>query len=109
MHAISGNVDTAAVRALLPARLQLELGGVRIGMVHIPGPAAGRLERLRAAFPRCDAVVFGHTHMPEHERARRLSDLQPRLPDRAPARARPHDGPGDDRRRGMEFELLVVG
>jgi putative phosphoesterase len=66
LHAISGNVDSAAVRALLPARLELELGGARIGMIHIPGPAAGRAERLRAVFPRCDAVVFGHTHLPEH-------------------------------------------
>ncbi|MGH2900679.1 MAG: metallophosphoesterase family protein, partial [Solirubrobacteraceae bacterium] len=66
VHAITGNVDSEAVRAQLPARLELELGGVRIGMQHIPGAASGRLERLRAAFPGCDAVVFGHTHMPEH-------------------------------------------
>jgi putative phosphoesterase len=66
LHAIHGNVDSAAVRAVLPARLEIELSGVRIGMVHAPGPANGRLAALRAAFPRCDAVVFGHTHMPEH-------------------------------------------
>jgi uncharacterized protein len=67
VHAICGNVDSAAVRALLPARLELELAGARIGMTHIPGAAKGRLARLRADFPGCDAVVFGHTHMPEHE------------------------------------------
>jgi len=66
VHAIHGNVDSAAVRALLPARLELQLGEARVGMTHIPGPANGRLARLRAAFPACDAVVFGHTHMPEH-------------------------------------------
>jgi putative phosphoesterase len=66
LHAISGNVDGAAVRALLPARLELDFEGVRVGMIHIPGPAKGRLDALRAKFPRCDAVVFGHTHMPEH-------------------------------------------
>ncbi len=66
LHAIHGNVDSAAVRAVLPARLEIELDGVCIGMVHAPGPVAGRLEALRARFPRCDAVVFGHTHMPEH-------------------------------------------
>ena len=66
VHAIHGNVDGAAVRAILPGRLEVAFDGVRIGMTHEPGPAAGRLERLRAAFPRCDAVVFGHTHMPEH-------------------------------------------
>lgn len=66
VHAIHGNVDSEAARRLLPGRLEVTLGGVRIGMTHIPGPAAGRLERLRADFPRCAAVVFGHTHMPEH-------------------------------------------
>jgi putative phosphoesterase len=66
LHAICGNVDSGAVRSLLPGRLELELGGVRIGMIHAPGPAAGRLDALRRAFPRCDAIVFGHTHMPAH-------------------------------------------
>jgi putative phosphoesterase len=66
VHAICGNVDSAALRALLPGRLELELAGVRIGMVHAPGPATRRFDALRLAFPRCDAVVFGHTHMPEH-------------------------------------------
>jgi putative phosphoesterase len=66
LHAIHGNVDTAAIRALLPARAELELDGVRVGMIHAPGAATGRLRRLREAFPRCQAVVFGHTHMPEH-------------------------------------------
>jgi uncharacterized protein len=66
VHAIHGNVDNAAVRALLPARVEVELASVRIGMIHAPGAAAGRLGRLRAAFPDCQAVVFGHTHMPEH-------------------------------------------
>jgi putative phosphoesterase len=66
VHAISGNVDSAAVRAILPARLEVDLHGVRIGMVHVPGPAHGRLDALRRRFPGCDAVVFGHTHLPEH-------------------------------------------
>ena len=45
VHAIHGNVDSAAVRKLLPGRLELALGGVRIGMVHAPGPATRRLTR----------------------------------------------------------------
>lgn len=67
VHAICGNVDTPAVRAIVPARLELDFAGVRIGMTHIPGPAAGRLARLQAAFPACAAVVFGHTQLPEHQ------------------------------------------
>lgn len=67
VHAISGNVDKPAVRAIVPARLELDFAGVLIGMTHIPGPAAGRLARLQAAFPACAAVIFGHTHVPEHQ------------------------------------------
>jgi predicted phosphodiesterase len=33
--------------------------------VHDAGPAAGRHERLRAAFPGCGLVAYGHTHLPE--------------------------------------------
>ena len=50
--------------------------------------------RMRKRFPDADAVVFGHSHIPLHEttRRRRLPDLQPRQPDRAPPAAAPHDG-----------------
>ncbi len=65
VHAIHGNVDSPGVRAVLPARLELTFAEVRIGMVHIPGRAEGRLARLRSAFPQADAVIFGHTHRPE--------------------------------------------
>ena len=66
VYAVYGNVCNDDVRAELPERLEVDLEGVRIGMVHIPGPAKGRAERLRRAFPSCDAVIFGHTHLPEH-------------------------------------------
>ena len=66
LHAVRGNVDEAALAWGLPERLVVELGGVRIGMIHMPGPAAGRLLSLRSAFPDADVAVFGHTHMPEH-------------------------------------------
>jgi putative phosphoesterase len=64
VHAVHGNVDEPALRAVLPEQRVVEVDAVRIGMVHVPGPAAGREERLVRAFPGCDAVVFGHTHLP---------------------------------------------
>jgi predicted phosphodiesterase len=67
VHAIHGNVDDEAVRAVLPERRVVELGGVRIGMVHDAGQRDGRLGRLRRAFPDAAAVVFGHSHLPLHE------------------------------------------
>ena len=38
-------------------------------MVHDAGPAAGRLARMRRRFPGVDAVIYGHSHLPHHERA----------------------------------------
>jgi uncharacterized protein len=65
--AVHGNVDDAAVRARLPERVAFDAGGVEIGVIHDAGPAKGRLARMRAAFPGCAAVVFGHSHIPLHE------------------------------------------
>ncbi len=67
--AVHGNVDDAAVRAVLPASARLDIDGVRIEIVHDGGPAEGRLQRLRRRFPQADAVIFGHSHMPLHEQA----------------------------------------
>jgi putative phosphoesterase len=69
VHAVLGNVDEDALAQRLPPTRVVQAGGVRIGMVHDAGPARGRLRRLRASFADCDAVVFGHSHIPLHERS----------------------------------------
>ncbi|MCW3015770.1 MAG: metallophosphoesterase family protein [Solirubrobacterales bacterium] len=66
--AVHGNVDDAAVRDELPAERVVEAGGARIAMLHDAGPALGRLGRMRRRFPDADVVVFGHSHLPLHER-----------------------------------------
>jgi predicted phosphodiesterase len=58
-------------------------------MVHIPGPAEGRSARLAARFPGCDAVVYGHTHLPALGREGSTWILNPGSPTdrrRAPTR-----------------------
>ncbi len=63
--AVHGNVDDAALRERLPSELELEVsGGLRLAMTHDAGPARGRLARMHKRFPRADAVVFGHSHIP---------------------------------------------
>jgi putative phosphoesterase len=67
--AVHGNVDDAATRAELPAEAIIDVEGIRIAVLHDAGPAAGRLGRMRRRFPQADAVIFGHSHIPLHERA----------------------------------------
>ena len=68
VHAVRGNVDSHELIVRLPLQRTVRFGDVRIGMVHDAGPAKGRLERMRRRFPDADAVVFGHSHIPLHER-----------------------------------------
>jgi putative phosphoesterase len=67
LAAVHGNIDSSELRRLLPERQVVDAAGVRIGLVHDAGPARGRLRRMRMAFPDCEAVVFGHSHIPLHE------------------------------------------
>ena len=88
--AVFGNADEPALRDLLPKERVVEAAGVRIGMVHIPGPRDGREARLVGRFPDCDAVVYGHTHLPEIGRHAGVWILNPGSPTerrRAPSRS----------------------
>jgi uncharacterized protein len=80
VQAVYGNADEPALRTLLPKELVVEIEDVRIGMVHIPGPAAGREARLVRRFPGCDAIVFGHTHLPLVDRTGGVWLLNPGSP-----------------------------
>jgi uncharacterized protein len=73
-------MDEPALRETLPRERVVEVAGKKIGMVHIPGPRAGRDARLTAGFPECDAVVYGHTHVPEVERLDEVWILNPGSP-----------------------------
>jgi uncharacterized protein len=80
VQAVAGNMDEPALLAALPERRMVDVGGARIGMVHVPGPAVGRGERLAGAFPGCDAVVYGHTHVPDVSQAGAVWILNPGSP-----------------------------
>jgi putative phosphoesterase len=80
VEAVYGNMDSAELRASLPKDRVVDVDGARIGMVHIPGPRAGREPRLVARFPGCDAIVYGHTHIPEVVREGNVWILNPGSP-----------------------------
>jgi putative phosphoesterase len=65
VHVVLGNNDGPDVAAWgAPETLELNLGGVRVAMIHDSGPADGRAARLHRRFPNADLVVFGHSHIP---------------------------------------------
>ncbi len=91
--AVHGNVDSPELRRDLPEQLSLDLGGIVLGVIHDAGPAKGRLERLRARFPDADAVVFGHSHMPLHEKVGGFQIFNPGSP--TERRRAPHRSMGE--------------
>lgn len=66
VHAVLGNNDVL-LTGVLPVTRMVELGGVRVGMIHDSGPTRGRAARMRRRFPDADVVVFGHSHAPVNE------------------------------------------
>ena len=68
MRAVHGNVDEPLIAERLPLAMTFEVGPVRIGLIHDAGASRGRLKRMQRSFPDADVVVFGHSHLPLHER-----------------------------------------
>lgn len=77
---VCGNMDEQALKQVLPRQRVVEVDGLRIGMVHDPGPRLRREARLAARFEDCGAVVYGHTHVPQVERFQHLWVLNPGSP-----------------------------
>ena len=66
IHAVLGNNDVELV-GRLPLTLELELGGVKVAMIHDSGDRTGRARRMGRRFPEANLVVFGHSHIPWDE------------------------------------------
>ena len=94
VEGVCGNMDEPALKETLPKQHVVEVAGLRIGMVHDAGPRVGREARLAARFPECEAVVYGHTHVPQVERFQHLWVLNPGSP--------------TDRRRQPVHTMLVL-
>jgi len=61
---VYGNNDGEDLRARLPEVARRVVEGVRLAVVHETGPAPRREQRMDAAFPDTDLLVFGHSHIP---------------------------------------------
>lgn len=62
--AVYGNTDGWDVRARVPQVAQVELDGFRIVVTHGDQFGSPTPEKLHAAFPAAEILVFGHTHRP---------------------------------------------
>jgi predicted phosphodiesterase len=87
-------MDATTLRDRLPATLEVDVAGIRIGMTHDAGPRAGREERLVRRFPACAAVVYGHTHEPQVARVGEVWIFNPGSP--------------TERRRSPSHTMLVL-
>ncbi|HLT83130.1 MAG TPA: metallophosphoesterase [Phototrophicaceae bacterium] len=83
-----GNNDGAELRRRLPEVARAEVEGVRVAVVHETGSSRGRDERMRAAYPDTDLLVFGHSHIPWDTTAGHLRLLNPGSP--TDRRRQPH-------------------
>jgi hypothetical protein len=108
VRAVTGNMDGWDLRRRLPDMDEIDVEGVKLAVVHDAGPAAGRLGRMRRRFPRADAVVFGHSHIPLHEREGDFQIFNPGSPTerrRAPSHSMGVAHVQDGR---LEFELVEL-
>ena len=65
---VMGNCDAHDVRDWGAEEvLEVELDGIRIGMIHDAGPTSGRRKRMQKRFPDARVAVFGHSHIPFNE------------------------------------------
>lgn len=78
---VMGNCDAGDVRAWgATDEASLELGGVRLSMIHDSGLERNRRSRMSARWPRACVVVFGHSHIPCNDDADGLLLFNPGSP-----------------------------
>lgn len=62
--AVSGNMDSTAIKVQLPRRQLVTFSGKTIGLTHGSGAPSGIAQRVRETFPEDpDLIIFGHSHV----------------------------------------------
>jgi putative phosphoesterase len=108
VEAVQGNVDSAELQMSLPESRVINAEGARIAILHDAGPASGRLRRLERRFPQADAVVFGHSHVPLHERTESFQIFNPGSPTERRRQPRHTMGVATVDGGAIEFELVEL-
>ena len=77
VHAVAGNMCGSRVRAALPDKKIIDVGGFTIGMMHSPRYSYDPEELLIDEFPEADCIVYGHTHKPVFHQVGKIAFLNP--------------------------------
>ena len=66
VRGVSGNVDGEVIRGQFPSQQVMQVGHVKIGLVHGHGEKQTTEKRAIAAFEGVplDIIIFGHSHIP---------------------------------------------
>lgn len=69
VKAVQGNMDSAELKSILPAKEVLEIGDKRIGITHGSGGPWGIEQRVMGIFDqdRVDVIVYGHSHKSQNK------------------------------------------
>jgi putative phosphoesterase len=105
--AVAGNMDPPTLG--LPPTAAVDTPGGRIIVVHDAGPASGRLARLRRLYPEAAAVVFGHSHIPLHERDGGFQIFNPGSPTERRRSPRHTMGVARCSAGSLHFDLVDLG
>ncbi len=80
VEGVSGNMDPGEITSRFPAKIVVNAGGFRIGVMHGSGGPGGIEQRVRAEFDDVDLIVFGHSHYSFDEEVDGVRMLNPGSP-----------------------------
>jgi uncharacterized protein len=75
--AVWGNTDTFEIRRRVPEIAAVELGGLRVVVLHGMQLGSPTPAKAAAAYPDADLVVFGHSHKPVIQRVGSVLAVNP--------------------------------
>ena len=79
-RAVCGNMDMHDVKASLPQKDTITVGGFKIGLIHGYGPPAKVADAVSHEFSRVNVIIFGHSHSPFCEKIKTTLFFNPGSP-----------------------------
>jgi hypothetical protein len=69
VKAVQGNMDSAELKAILPAKEIIDIENKRIGITHGWGAPWGLERKVKSVFvqDKVDAILYGHSHKPQNK------------------------------------------